>query len=108
MFSSKKGAFKCLVYAHRMTKHTVSLIRSKYLLRYINWMEEKVTAMSANADKLSTRQQKDLEKTRQAIAECHEYHNRLQQVAERAIEFDLDDGIPANHALFGDIVVKLK
>lgn len=108
LFSSKKGAFKCLVYAHRMTKHTVSLIRSKYLLRYINWMEEKVTAMSANADKLSTRQQKDLEKTRQAIAECHEYHNRLQQVAERAIEFDLDDGIPHNHALFGDIVVKLK
>ena len=91
-----------------MTKHTVSLIRSKYLLRYINWMEEKVTAMSANADKLSTRQQKDLEKTRQAIAECHEYHNRLQQVAERAIEFDLDDGIPANQALIGDIVVKLK
>jgi len=108
LFSSKKGAFKCLVYAHRMTKHTVSLIRSKYLLRYINWMEEKVTAMSANADKLSTRQQKDLEKTRQAIAECHEYHNRLQQVAERAIEFDLDDGIPHNHALFGDIVIKLK
>lgn len=108
LFSSKKGAFKCLVYAHRMTKHTVSLIRSKYLLRYINWMEEKVTAMSANADKLSTRLQKDLEKTRQAIAECHEYHNRLQQVAERAIEFDLDDGIPHNHALFGDIVVKLK
>lgn len=108
LFSSKKGAFKCLVYAHRMTKHTVSLIRSKYLLRYINWMEEKVTAMSANADKLSTRQQKDLEKTRQAIAECNEYHNRLQQVAERAIEFDLDDGIPHNHSLFGDIVVKLK
>ena len=108
LFSSKKGAFKCLVYAHRMTKHTVSLIRSKYLLRYINWMEEKVTAMSANADKLSTRQQKDLEKTRQAIAECHEYHNRLQQVAERTIEFDLDDGIPHNHSLFGDIVVKLK
>lgn len=108
LFSSKKGVFKCLVYAHRMTKHTVSLIRSKYLLRYINWMEEKVTAMSANADKLSTRQQKDLEKTRLAIAECHEYHNRLQQVAERAIEFDLDDGIPHNHALFGDIVTKLK
>lgn len=108
MFSSKKGTFKCLVYAHRMTKHTVSLIRSKYLLRYINWMEEKVTAMSASADKLSTRQQKDLEKTRLAIAECHEYHNRLQQVAERVIEFDLDDGIPHNHSLFGDIVVKLK
>lgn len=108
LFSSKKGAFKCIVYAHRMTKHTVSLIRSKYLLRYINWMEEKVTAMGARADKLSTREQRDLEKTRLAITECHEYHNRLQQVAERAIEFDLDDGIPHNHALFGDILVKLK
>ncbi len=37
-----------------------------------------------------------------------EYHNRLAVVAERGIVPNLDDGILKNHALYGDIVSKLK
>ena len=107
LFSSKKGAFKVLVYAHRMNKHTVSKIRSNYLLKYIKWLEDKVTSMEARAQQLSTRERKDLDCARKSLDECHEYHNRLQQVAESEITFDLDDGILHNYALFGDVLTKL-
>lgn len=107
LFSSKKGAFKVLVYAHRMNKHTVSKIRSNYLLKYIKWLEDKVTSMEARAQQLSTRERKDLDRARKSLDECHEYHNRLQQVAESEITFDLDDGILHNYALFGDVLTKL-
>lgn len=107
LFSSKKGAFKVLVYAHRMNKHTVSKIRSNYLLKFIKWLEDKVTAMEARAAELSTRERKDLDRARKNLEECHEYHNRLQKVAESEITFDLDDGIIHNHALFGEVLVKL-
>ena len=108
LFSSKKGAFKCIVYAHRMTKHTVALIRTKYLLRYITHLEEKETAMASRYAELSTRERKELERLRKDIDECKEYQIRVEAVADRSIAFDLDAGIPANHALFGDIAVKLK
>ena len=107
LFSSKKGAFKVLVYAHRMNKHTVSKIRSNYLLKYIKWLEDKVTSMEARAEQLSTRERKDLDRARKSLDECHEYHNRLQQVAESEITFDLDDGILHNYGLFGDVLTKL-
>ncbi len=108
LFSSKKGAFKCIVYAHRMTKHTVALIRTKYLLRYITHLEDKETAMASRLTELSTRERKELERLRKDIEECKEYQIRVEAVADRSIAFDLDAGIPANHALFGDIAVKLK
>lgn len=91
-----------------MTKHTVALIRTKYLLRYITHLEEKETAMASRYAELSTRERKELERLRKDIDECKEYQIRVEAVADRSIAFDLDAGIPANHALFGDIAVKLK
>jgi hypothetical protein len=42
------------------------------------------------------------------LAECREYHDRLHVVADKQIAFDLDDGVVANYAKFGDVVGKLK
>lgn len=112
-FSSKKGAFRALVYAHRMDKFTVEVLRSKYLLPYINFIEQKIANLDARQSDLSTAERRELDNLRKKILpELREYHDRVEQVAAetaaRTTVFDLDDGIIKNHALFGDIVTKLK
>lgn len=112
-FASKKGAFRALVYAHRMDKFTVEVLRSKYLLPYINFIEQKIANLDARQSDLSTAERRELDNLRKKILpELREYHDRVEQVAAetaaRTTVFDLDDGIIKNHALFGDIVTKLK
>lgn len=112
-FASKKGAFRALVYAHRMDKFTVEVLRSKYILPYINFIEQKIAGLDARQSDLSTAERRELDNLRKKILpELREYHDRVEQVAAetaaRPTVFDLDDGIIKNHALFGDIVTKLK
>jgi hypothetical protein len=39
-----------------------------------------------------------------ALEECKEYHDRLHVVADKAIGFDLDDGVVVNYQKFGDVL----
>ena len=108
LFSSKKGAFKALVYVHRMHPYTVEQVRTRYLLKYMDWLRSEAQRLEIRDADLTTAERRRLDCLRSDIEECEEYHERLQVVAEQAIPIDLDNGIPANHALFGDIVTKLK
>lgn len=108
-FASKKGAFRALVYAHRMDKFTVEVLRSKYLLPYIGFIERKIANLDARSAELSTAERRELDNLRnKTLPELREYADRVEVVALKNIAFDLDDGIIKNHALFGDIVTKLK
>ena len=108
LFSSKKGAFKALVYAHRMTPYTAEQVRSRYLLKYMDWLRSEAQRLEIREVDLTTHERKHLDRLRTDLAECDEYHERLQVVAESEIGFDLDNGIIKNHALFGDVLTKLK
>ena len=108
LFSSKKGAFKALVYVHRMHPYTVEQVRTRYLLKYMDWLRSEAQRLEIRDADLTTAERRRLDRLRLDIEECEEYHERLQVVAEQAIPLDLDNGIPANHALFGDILTKLK
>lgn len=108
LFASKKGAFKALVYVHRMHPYTVEQVRTRYLLKYMDWLRSEAQRLEIRDADLTTAERRRLDRLRSDIEECEEYHERLQVVAEQAIPIDLDNGIPANHALFGDIVTKLK
>lgn len=108
LFSSKKGAFKALVYVHRMHPYTVEQVRTRYLLKYMDWLRSEAQRLEIRDADLTTAERRRLDHLRSDIEECEEYHERLQVIAEQAIPIDLDNGIPANHALFGDIVTKLK
>lgn len=108
LFASKKGAFQVLVYVHRMNVATVERIRSRYLLPYIERLNKRIDDLQSNESTLSTKERNLLKSLRAQVDECAEYHNRLAVVAERGIVPDLDAGIPANHALYGNIVTKLK
>lgn len=108
LFSSKKGAFQCIVYMHRMNAYTAEKIRTKYLLPHIEWLMTKQAEMQANAANLSVRERKELDNIGKQIDECREYHDRLHVVADKQIAFDLDDGVLVNYAKFGDVLAKLK
>ena len=108
LFSSKKGAFKALVYVHRMHPYTVEQVRTRYLLKYMDWLRSEAQRLAIRDADLTTAERRRLDRLRKDLEECEEYHERLQVVAEQAIPIDLDNGIPANHALFGDILTKLK
>lgn len=108
LFSSKKGAFQCLAYMHRMNAYTAERIRTKYLLPHIEWLVQKQSEMEANAANLNARERKQLDSITRQIAECREYHDRLHTVADEQIAFDLDDGVVVNYGKFVDVLAKLK
>ena len=108
LFSSKKGAFQCLTYMHRMDAYTAERIRTKYLLPHIEWLIQKQGEMEANAANLNARERKELDNIGKQIEECREYHDRLHVIADKQLAFDLDDGVVVNYAKFGDVLAKLK
>ena len=108
LFSSKKGAFQCLAYMHRMDAYTVERMRSKYLLPHIDRLTHRINELRANDAMLTTAQRKTAELLEKELAECREYHERLHYVADQQISFDLDDGVVVNYAKFGDILAKIK
>ena len=108
LFSSSKGAFKCLAYMHRMNAYTAERVRSNYLLPYIEFLQNQIGELENRAAALSTTENRKLQNFQKALDECREYHERLQVVAEQAIAFDLDDGVVVNYAKFGDVLAKIK
>ncbi len=108
LFSSKKGAFQCLAYMHRMNAYTAERIRTKYLLPHIEWLVQQQTEMETNAANLNARERKQLDSITRQIAECREYHDRLHVVADQQIAFDLDDGVLVNYGKFGDVLRSIK
>ena len=108
LFSSKKGAFQCLAYMHRMDAYTAERVRSKYLLPHMEWLSNEIAELVANQGNLTTTQSRTLDRLRKELDECREYHDRLHVIADHQIAFDLDDGVVVNYAKFGDILAKIK
>lgn len=108
LFASKKGTFQVIAYMHRMNAYTVERIRAKYLLPFIEHLEQGIKKLDMRRAELTTKESKQLQTLQKQLDECREYHERLQVVAEQAISFDLDDGVVVNYAKFGDVLQKIK
>ncbi|WP_288353174.1 BREX-1 system adenine-specific DNA-methyltransferase PglX [uncultured Bacteroides sp.] len=108
LFASKKGTFQVIAYMHRMNAYTVERIRAKYLLPFIEHLEQEIKKLDMRRAELTTKETKQLQTLQKQLDECREYHERLQVVAEQAISFDLDDGVVINYAKFGDVLQKIK
>lgn len=107
LFSSKKGTFKCLVYMHRMNQFTAREVRDKYLLKYIEFLRNMIKPLEAGEATLGREDKKKLKGYKEALADCEEYDLRLHEVAQKFIDFDLDDGVKKNYAKFGDILATI-
>ena len=108
LFSSKKGAFQCLTYMHRMDAYTAERVRTKYLLPHIEWLLQKQKELTDNLINLTSQERRQLDNITKQIQECREYHDRLHVIADHQIGFDLDDGVVVNYAKFGDVLAIIK
>jgi hypothetical protein len=108
LFASPKGAFQVLVYMHRMNAYTVEKIRDKYLLRHMQYQQQQIAGMKERESSLDKAGQKKLEQLQKDLMECEAYDLKLKDMATRQINFDLDDGVTKNYALFEGVVAAIK
>ena len=108
LFSSPTGAFQVLTYMHRMNRFTVQKIRDNYLLRHIQWLGGQINQMESRRNSLVRDEQKKLDWMIKAQKECEAYDLHLKDIADRQIEFDLDDGVSVNYPKFEPVVAAIK
>ncbi len=111
LFSSPKGSFNALIYMHRYTPDTVSIMLNGYLREYIHKLRAKVSQLehqlSAGAlterDKMLTG--KEINRLKDVIAELEAWESKvILPLAEKRIEIDLDDGVKVNYVKFSGAV----
>lgn len=108
--SGKQNGFKCLIYIHRYTKDTLNLIRSNYLHKTEDAVEnalkniEYIIQTSSSAVE-KAKATKDRDKYVKQINEMRIYYQALSHLAIQKIEIDLDDGVKNNYQLFQGIEV---
>lgn len=114
LFSSGKlGAFQALVYQHRLVDGTLARMRSAYVLPLLTKMSNRIEILSFGAGGKSkagerAKQQKQLDALRKKHAEVAAFDEKLRHAAESRISVNLDDGVKANYALFGDLLADSK
>lgn len=107
LFASEKGAFQVLVYMHRMNRFTAEKIRSKYLLKHLQYLQQEIDLLDHQSG-LSREEQKRQDSLHTQCDECVRYELLLKDCADRQIDFDLDDGVTVNYELFKGVVAPIK
>ncbi len=114
LFSSPKGSFNALVYMHRYTSDTASIVLSDYLREYVFKLKNKVAELSKieeggdSSQKEKIKARKEIDKIEQIISEL-EYWERdaLYPTATQKISIDLDDGVKVNYAKFSKVLKRI-
>ena len=108
--SGKQNGFKCLIYMHRYSKETLNLIRSEYLHKTEDAVEnvlknaEYIIQTSSSAVE-KAKATKDRDKYVKQLNEMRIYYQALSHLAIQKIEINLDNGVKNNYQLFQDIEV---
>lgn len=111
LFSSPKGSFNALIYMHRYTPDTVSILLNGYLREYIHKIRAKVSQLEhqlnagdqSERDKMLTR--KEIDRLKEVISELELWDAKvLLPLAEKRIKIDLDDGVKVNYVKFSGAV----
>jgi hypothetical protein len=111
LFSSPKGSFNALIYMHRYSPDTVSIMLNGYLREYIHKLRAKVSQLEhqlhagdqSERDKMLTR--KEIDRLKEVISELELWDAKvLLPLAEKRIEIDLDDGVKVNYVKFSGAV----
>jgi hypothetical protein len=108
LFSSPKGSFNALIYMHRYTPDTVSIILNQYLIPYREKLSAKkshlqVISQNGNASSAEkNRAIKEINQINAVLLELREYEDEiLYPLARERVAIDLDDGVKVNYAKFG-------
>jgi SAM-dependent methyltransferase len=114
LFSSgKQRAFQCLVYLHRYHEGTLARMRTEYVIALQGQMAGRIEQLEGDKAKAtSTSHRRTLQKEQDALkkqqAELATFEEKLKHAADQKISLDLDDGVKANYARFGDLLAESK
>ncbi len=111
LFSSPKGSFNALIYMHRYTPDTASIVLNDYLREYVFKLNNRLIDLrnieisADNSQREKTQASKEIDKIESIITEL-EYWEKdyLYPLAAKRVEIDLDDGVKANYALFDGVL----
>jgi len=111
LFSSPKGSFNALIYMHRYSPDTVSILLNSYLREYIHKLRAKVSQLEhqLGAGALTEREKmitnKEIDRLKDVIAELEAWESKvILPLAEKRLEIDLDDGVKVNYVKFSGAV----
>lgn len=115
LFSSPKGSFNALIYLHRYTPETISIILNNYLRPF----QRKLAAEKQKQDAISidetltarerTRALKESERLSGVLDELETYERKtIMPLAAKRLEIDLDDGVAVNYPKFGDALYHVR
>ena len=114
LFSSPKGSFNALIYMHRYTPSTVSMVLNEYLrefkakLQSSLQQQERFVAAGGGTPRQQAAAQKEADRLRKVLLELDEYeHDVLYPLASQQISIDLDDGVKVNYLKFGAALKKI-
>jgi hypothetical protein len=113
LFSSPKGSFNALIYMHRYTPSTVSIVLNEYLREF----KAKLEASRQHHERLvigdgtpreKAAAEKEVDRLRKVLLELDEYeHDVLYPLATQQITIDLDDGALVNYLRFGNALASV-
>ena len=114
LFSSPKGGFNALIYMHRYTPDTVSVILNDYLVPYRDKLkahkalqETRVVSPDASQGE-KTKASREIDQINKILSELKEYEDEiLYPLASQQVEIDLDDGVKINYSKFGKALQKV-
>lgn len=114
LFSSgKQRAFQCLVYLHRYHAGTLARMRTEYVIPLQGQMAARIEQLEGDKNKANStshrnKLQKEQDKLKKQQAELLTFEEKLKHAADQKITLDLDDGVKANYAKFGDLLAESK
>jgi type II restriction/modification system DNA methylase subunit YeeA len=114
LFSSPRSSFKALIYMHRYSPNTVSIILNVYLREYVFKLkgkteqleQQKISSVSTQKEKITAG--KDLDRISGMIRELENWEkDTLYDLALKKLEIELDDGVKVNYLKFGKALKRI-
>jgi type II restriction/modification system DNA methylase subunit YeeA len=111
--SGKQRAFQCLVYLHRYNEGTLARMRTEYVIPLLGQIAARIEHLEGDKLKASStshgkKLQKEQDKLKKQQVELLAFEEKLHHYADQRITLDLDDGVKANYAKFGDLLAETK
>ena len=106
LFASPKGSFQALVYMHRMTRDTVSIVLTEYVRPFRTGLATRAAELAATGN---ARDASKANRYRQMVAEVEQWERDvLYPLSQQHVEIDLDDGVKVNYKKFGRALAKVQ
>lgn len=114
MFSSPNGTFNALIYLHRYSPDTVSVVLNNYLREFRNKLASNLSYLqqvglnTSSSQVEKTRANNEIDTIKKQLQELDDYERDvLYPLATQQVQLDLDDGVKVNYLKLGPALKKI-